>query len=616
MNHLRDDTESDLHFTDVAKARAELSRLLRDFLDTSLAWRAREGGVAPALAAAVTPGLGKTSTMLRLLADVAPAFLREGHVAVYVPTLDLADRAYADFSRLAPGVPARVLRGRDSTHPSTGVRMCERPEIARRIAPVVRSVTQTICEPAEGRRAPCAIACPYLDQRPDEPCVLFLAHSYLTTKLPVAGSVVLRIVDEKVWPALIRVRDVTLEDWLQPPAPGLSATLEALHEEARFGAVRALQAGGALHDILRAEGLTEDILGSLRAHEYESAPTLDLRPDMPRDVTKSRVEAFDFGLWASRSGRAQVFEYLAESIRAGRSERLSLSARPSGDGTRQVLRLHTMDQLSDDIPTLFLDADADPAILEQIRPGTRHVRVTVAPKATVVQAVDRTLSNAWLLDDRRGAERQDLVLDIVRREVARAGGGKVLLVATTAVLRALHLRATGTEPQSIEALLAPILGANPRWFGPRLQGVNDYEDFDTIVVVGRLQPPTGEVEKCARCLFGEAEPPLEFVDGSAFPQQQVRRVMTDGSRGVVKISDHPDGRISAVLRQFRECASLQAIARLRLVAPRKPKRVVVLGSLVLPGLAVDHATTLEALAEGLCQSRSKMGQFPGAIVPG
>jgi hypothetical protein len=44
---------------------------------------------------------------------------------------------------------------------------------------------------------------------------------------------------------------------------------------------------------------------------------------------------------------------------------------------------------------------------------------------------------------------------------------------------------------------------------------------------------------------------------------------------------------------------MQAIARLRLVAPRKPKRVVLLGGLALPGLAIDFATTLDAIASGL-----------------
>ncbi|WP_273524649.1 hypothetical protein, partial [Rhodosalinus sediminis] len=183
MSTRTDELGGEHFYRSAADARAALEELFRTFFDRSLAHMDAETDTrespAPGLAAAVTPGLGKTSTLLRLLAEVAPAFLREGHVAVYVPTHDLADRAYADFARRAPEVPAQVIRGRDGTHPVTGGRMCERPDVAKRVAPVVPSVTRAICEGRRGRRAPCAVACPYLEQRPAQHSVLFLAHAYL-----------------------------------------------------------------------------------------------------------------------------------------------------------------------------------------------------------------------------------------------------------------------------------------------------------------------------------------------------------------------------------------------------------------------------------------------------
>lgn len=589
-------------YDSAADARDALDRLFRTFFDRSLAYM--DAGTdtgespAPGLAAAVTPGLGKTSTMLRLLAEVAPAVLREGHIAVYVPTHDLADRAHAEFTRRAPWVPAQVIRGRDAAHPVTGVRMCERPEVARRVAPIVPSVTQAICEGRPGRRAPCAVACPYLEQRPAQHSVLFLAHAYLAAAPPIVGPVVLQVIDEKAWPSLIARRDVTVEDWLRPPAAGLAPDLAARHDRLRFDVLDALQRGEPLVDRLRAAGLDREVLETLAAHEFETAPQLSLRPDMPRDVTRAAVEAFDVGLWSARTGRGRILRYLAGRVGSDRADRLTLAVHAGPTGRRDVLRLHKVRELSD-IPTLFLDADADPRIVDALRPGTAYRSITVAPKATVVQAVDRTLSNAWLLDARKGAERREKVRAVVRREVARAGGGQVLLVATKEVLRALHADADGAAPQSDDALMQRLLGAHPRWFGPRLQGVNDYEGFDTVVLVGRLQPPVSEVETCARCLFGDGETPLTTLDAPVLWPRCAHRLFKDGARAVAEVRDHPDPRTSAVLRQFRECASLQAIARLRLVAPRKPKRVVLLGGLALPGLAIDHATTLDAIASGL-----------------
>jgi hypothetical protein len=90
--------------------------------------------------------------------------------------------------------------------------------------------------------------------------------------------------------------------------------------------------------------------------------------------------------------------------------------------------------MNETIPTILIDADADPLIVETVRPGARFVSLSVAPRAEIVQVQDRTFSNASLLS-RPGAE--DLrkgVLSIVEREVARAEGRGVLLVATQAVL--------------------------------------------------------------------------------------------------------------------------------------------------------------------------------------
>jgi len=119
MSTRMDDLGGEHFYRSAVDARAALEELFRTFFDRSLAHMDAETDTrdspAPGLAAAVTPGLGKTSTVLRLLAEVAPAFLREGHVAVYVPTHDLADRAFADFARRAPEVTDTCFSGVEST---------------------------------------------------------------------------------------------------------------------------------------------------------------------------------------------------------------------------------------------------------------------------------------------------------------------------------------------------------------------------------------------------------------------------------------------------------------------------------------------------------------------
>ena len=66
----------------------------------------------------------------------------------------------------------------------------------------------------------------------------------------------------------------------------------------------------------------------------------------------------------------------------------------------------------------------------------------------------------------------------------------MLLVTTLAVLERLH---RDVDPASQvarpEDLMRPLLGAEPPWYDPRLQGVNTYRDFETVILVGRLEPP-------------------------------------------------------------------------------------------------------------------------------
>ncbi len=130
-------------------------------------------------------------------------------------------------------------------------------------------------------------------------------------------------------------------------------------------------------------------------------------------------------------------------------------------------------------------------------------------------------------------------------------------------------------------------------------GVNDFERYRTIVIVGRLQPGIGDIEERARCLFSDAEDPLSPFTSGPLPEQESIRLLHDGSLQTAKVRSHPDRRVEAVLRQTRECGTLQAIARLRLVSPDQPKRVIVLSSMPLLDLPISKLTTLEAIYRNL-----------------
>ena len=589
-----------------AAARTALDMEVTAFFDDALSHLDTPSGKAPALALRVSPGLGKTRAALRHIAQRGRHLLTHGHVVVVTPTLDLAEQAARDFGQLAPGLASTVVRGRDASD-AEGRPMCVRAEVAKKISGIVPSVTQALCRTKRDGKivaAPCATGCPYLAQLDlRRPHVLFTSHAYLPTRVPVAGPVALFVIDEKVWPTLAGMRRIAVSEWLASPADGLSDAHRRAHEMARSAVYHALEAGRPVPAELRAHGFTPDLLKALAHHEETTVPGLTLDPALDHDELRTRIADFDRRSWAARVGRARVFHYLAGVVEGVTAERLTLS-RDDREGGE--LCLHGCRRLGEETPMLFLDADADDKILQAIRPETTLKSIEVLPRADVVQAVDNTLSNAAAIHPRSGRRLRENIAAVVARESAAAPEA-TLLVATRRVLAALQNDVLGRPPENDRDLVQPLHGATPRWFGPRMLGLNAYERYSTVVLVGRLQPPVGAVEDLARSLFGDDGDGLEFLESDAFVETETMRTMRGDAHVPARLRDHPDPRASHILHQLREAQSLQALARLRLTAPDRPKRVVIVGSLPLPGLPVSRLTTLSALGEGLEEEPDILG---------
>ena len=107
-----------------------------------------------------------------------------------------------------------------------------------------------------------------------------------------------------------------------------------------------------------------------------------------------------------------------------------------------------------------------------------------------------------------------------------------------------------------------------------LRGLNDFEDCDAAIIVGREQPPPGAVEALARALYWDDPKPLMI--GWGYSRLQAKRRMADGSTKTERIHQHPDTRINGILRQIREREIEQAIDRIRLIYNPDPKSVYIL----------------------------------------
>lgn len=595
-----------------SKARDRLEQEIDSFVKA-----AAEGTAAPdaALAMKVTAGLGKTATALRVIARYGEALLGRGHVMIYVPTLDLAERAYDNFRKLAPGLPSRVIRGRSALRPDDRKKtMCERADLAKEISGFVPSVTQALCRglDSDGNfvQSACASECPYLEQKDvPGPHVVFLAHAYLGVDAPVDRTFMtaLCVIDEKVWPTLVRKPNLSVNDFMRAPPKTFPEGLLDVLSRTKAAIVDGLQRDLPLHEHLRKSGIETAQLERLVKAEEQSRTYLEIGPWQCTKTMEFCVQTFDTISFIASRQRQKILKRLAEK-EVGHCVGLRLSETRTKESSQLEIQSSSFEEAGRDNPLLLLDADADPDITERVAPGAVFVSIQSPPIADIVQISDLTLSNSWLLDPVAGAGRRAKVLTILGREVDKAADGGVLVVATKSVLEALHAdvgnSATGTED---EALRRPLLGAEPRWFGPRMQGVNDYEGFAAVVIIGRLQPGVADVERLARAVFSKDAQPIAAHIAGPLPATSFDILMADGSVRDGPRRAHPDPRAQSILAQSRECASLQAIARLRLVSPNREKRVVILSNLPLPEFPVTRLCTFAALEQDLEREPDLLG---------
>jgi hypothetical protein len=211
----------------------------------------------------------------------------------------------------------------------------------------------------------------------------------------------------------------------------------------------------------------------------------------------------------------------------------------------------------------------------------------------VIQVRDTRCSKRRLLgvqnetDQKRAERHVDEIRNLITIEAAN--GRKVLVVTYKPVRRLL----AGEDVDGSLPPGAPLkdsqLAVEIAHFGG-IRGQDRWRDYDTVIVVGRHQPPVLEIEALGRALYYDRPEPLTLLQ----PGESDRRLLRSERRGYrmrvgradVEVEVHPDLDIQALLEQFREAEMAQAVDRLRLIHNDTPKRVVIVSNLALD-LTVD-----------------------------
>lgn len=579
---------------------------------------------APVLAIAASPGAGKSRFTREVLAEFDLDAFGGGDVVFTAPTLQLAEEAAQHAQELQAGW--HVTRGRNALQPGMSTPMCQRAEEAERVAKAGLRVKPTLCarkDDEEPVLCPYHNSCAYIHQWDglgEALALRFEASAYLTVESDGSGRKTgLQVIDESIWRLFTRKVDLTFDGWLRPrkltpktkgkaaPTPAERHQADALAADMQKAAedvLRALQTGQSLAGL----GYTAEDFRAYAGAE-RGPDVLAVYPSASDEKIRAALDECEAGDTAAGK-RAQVWAILAECLEKGLTDTQRLRVvrdvpAPRSGEKRDVLRATWFVEPPRDVPTLLLDADATPEIVDRMFPGAELVQVDLRPNAEVLQITDKTFSHTALKNPRRRAEAVELVRAEVLADKLQGAHG-VLAIATKKAVRqffedAGHKLDDLTEAEISQHMLNTELhGARWLWFGPAALGLNTWQGFGTAIVFGREELPVDALEGLLRAMRGDTGEELQLVPEDAkgnkrLPREAVSYLMADGSGAAAQVTVHPDPMGRALQIQTRELATRQTFERLRLATAEERKRVVLACNVPIPGLPVDKLVTWDEL---------------------
>ena len=536
------------------------------------------------LQVAASAGSGKTTAFLRGIA--ANEFLRQhARIHIYAPDHSLC----AEHAKLIPG--ARVMQGR-SRPDANGAPLCRRHRAADAVARAGLGVFEHLCKQQGSPECQFFDQCGWVAQWKDKgPGVRCFPHAWIPLGKPLGQPPPdLIIIDESCWKPLVSHLDMDPKELWQQGAIIGGKLVSAIN--------RALAKPGEELAALRAAGITMADLRDAAKKLDAVSTTAQIQPNESDIAIERKVKA-----WASGPLRrvAKLLRALAKEIGVERDQSHGVWLNPSkrlrvGDGWEEHPRIEVAWTKRPNVPpeagVILLDADADHAINERLFGPLAAVEFNYPRRAVVTQVDSTAMPKARLVMQGADSVRQvEALLRLLRRETE--GGKRVLLVTYLAVRRLL------TEEPEGERLppAGHCEGADVAHFGA-IRGLDGWKQFDTVIILGRNQPRPEAVEADARAIWADDVEPLRFIPAEGWEKTEVSLDL----RGAVfpptvEVHIHPDLRCQRLLRQIRECETLQAIDRLRLIHRETAARVIIASNLPLDGLEVDELVSWRELTK-------------------
>jgi hypothetical protein len=544
-------------------------------------------------------GLGKTHVFASQVANAT------GIVEVYAPTHRLALHWRDQILGFNPNKDIQVFQGRSFPirHQIRGSKkarishLCMRTKAADALTSMGLPVYPNLCKRSKGPGVPpdkCQHYdhCSYINQFRRAAVYLYthahlsLARTALETWQP---STV--IIDESCFQTLIDRSQIQISLLTHTSLPSAARSLCA-------DLAKAFGSGGSMAPrltIAAAGGELKDALDSLRVLPALSPSTSDLKQQsvLNQFVNFEPIRQLLIQLAAESTIRlmpqSAVFDQTTGLITLHRRKSITRFDRP--DGTQPDVYL--------------LDASASEAIVSRFFDIKPINPMQVRRNAHVIQCLSTRCATSSLVPARNADLRSKA--DATRRlaelerliERLAANQTSVLVVGPSAVVGNANL---GTAPLISIPAHCELAHFNS------LRGIDRWKFFETVLVIGRNEPPVQAVEDMARALYFDDPIPLNLTGSWV---QEVRGYRMVGESYGVDTMVHADERIQDVLEQLRENETLQAIDRLRLLHNPTKRTVVLLSNLPLD-IDVDEVRTWDELMNGTRLERA-WDAHPGVL---
>jgi hypothetical protein len=583
--------DAEPHFPAPTGTLEDAERQLRDTVAAVLERGERRGLRAPA-------GLGKSQAVIDAIKRrVENAGGDNGRLPIwyFVPTIALARELAERFHQDAPEVCVRLVKGRaaglEPGREADGPPPCRKAPLANYLGklgfPIKPLLCERIKECCEHRKT-----CDYFAQFKRGADVYIMPHAYLT----LGWADVNPTLDEMPRPSAIVIDESFIDTaigatWIALPDLTHGVTPEVVEKPGdifvddalRLLAVTAMTSGRPILDCLTEAGVNADALKRFADADASEDMLPHITPGAPLWLQERQVEALPVDNQAR--ARAEVWRLLSEEMEAGLtgdSRRVRLEMRDGAAGVAATCRRTIKLPDIDTIPLLLIDADLEPAIVSRFFADVQCGEILVERQAYAVQVVDKTGSKTQVLRAGDGPGR--VFDDIVAAIEAECYRRTVLVVATKTIIDELR-----GHPW---LATIPTTRLDFAHFGA-LRGIDRWKGHESVIVVGREQPPSGSIEDIADALWWDDGEPIERVTGP-LPTTERGIRMRGGGAVMIEANVHPDYRAQLVLEQVRERQDVQGIDRLRLIRAEPAKHVLVIGSLPLD-LTVDQAVHMSEI---------------------